>query len=319
MILNATLPMWVIRGYTSVSQHAPKAVSASWVIAWATIGLGAATVMLALVAFFGPECWRRHRRPLLDVTVKCEEPDCQITPLEIDPDQPAAVDPSRRRQDAQGGPQLVAQGPALTVQGPAGPYQLENSRFGAQGPQARTASASSRPASGVSSQSADDHSGGQRAQSTSEENRQPTGAYLRLLVTNHGHTAAEWVEARIERLKIYREARLVAMKDFLPTGLYWTHYRSSFLPQLPPHVTRHVDLGYTYCGSHVDFIFDLALNFLPTTNYHRIPYGRYEFDITVSAMNCEPVTRSFSLHYNPWNSDTSHVFRGLIVVQRLDP
>ncbi len=131
--------------------------------------------------------------------------------------------------------------------------------------------------------------------------------YFRFRVENTGNYFTENVEAMITEVhkkegKIYKK-----INSFLPLNLVWSHYRSITIPQIQPHLFKHLDLGHIL-KTNPEFLarfgltstnkvfFELDVLVRPNTGSHIFFPGKYKLQITFAGNNFDSQKKIYFLN-----------------------
>lgn len=135
------------------------------------------------------------------------------------------------------------------------------------------------------------------------------GYFFRLWIFNEGHAPAEQVRVFVARV-LRRDAQggYRIVREFLPMNLLWTHIGGTEAPWLQSRMGQHCEFGRIFRHAHE--YFDLAVEVLPLTEWHRLQPGAYRVDLQVAAANCKPALSTVELVFSgQWSNDEAQMFR----------
>jgi hypothetical protein len=132
---------------------------------------------------------------------------------------------------------------------------------------------------------------------------------LRLWVENKGKGPAEDVQVFAERLWRVDGGVLHRVEKFLPMYLLWTHAKpaSTVAPRIHRDMGQHCELGFT--RRHGGNVFELIVQAVPFTQWHKLPPGHYVLDLRLAAANCNPVSVAFEIRFGGWFEDEATMRR----------
>jgi hypothetical protein len=150
--------------------------------------------------------------------------------------------------------------------------------------------------------------------------------WIRILVTNDGHSRANQVEVFLANLT--KQGTKDPVGNFMPMNLQWSYIHTVYADGISPKMSRLCDLAAISDPNCPSFkegrpagladnqtCLSLRLEAVPPRT-EWLPPGKYQFEITIAASNCKPVAQEFSLHLTGlWSEDQKTMLTHGIVLQ----
>jgi hypothetical protein len=150
--------------------------------------------------------------------------------------------------------------------------------------------------------------------------------YMRVLVENTGHSAAQNAEVYAKSLRVKRaDETWERVNSFPPMNLKWANLGFPYA-NIAPGMAKHCDIAHIvdpaqrhHIGAEyapalgltpqqTSLAFDLIA--VPNNKTHIVPPGEYELDIQIAAENAPPILRTLRISIKgTWDADPERMMR----------